>query len=328
MPRFAESFQHMVFFLFGTNPKDGALSGPLGSGVFVGVRRKGDVPPDMEKIVVSSGRAHIYAVTAHHVLRSGGNIIRVNTRGGGSRLIETEPSEWHFDPNGGDVAVLDVTDLVGHPDDETSWVPEVIFADKAFLERVNFNIGEDGFMLGLLADQPGKTKNLVASRSGNVTMLASDDDPIEQPGKRIRPSHLFDIRSRPGFSGSPVFVYRAPSGNLRFLTARGVDTFARFRITKDIKRDDDEDPDIDAGQYHDTVKARKAATEEAVPLLEGDELRTPNSIAIVVPIEDIKKLFQHPRLMSQRKAREEREPWGLPGASPGQKKGKRSHEAG
>jgi hypothetical protein len=38
MPRFAESFQHMVFFLFGTNPKDGALSGPLGSGVFVGVR--------------------------------------------------------------------------------------------------------------------------------------------------------------------------------------------------------------------------------------------------------------------------------------------------
>jgi hypothetical protein len=188
-----------------------------------------------------------------------------------------------------------------------------MLADKEFLERANFGIGEDGFMLGLFADQPGQNRNLVAYRSGNVTLLASDDDPIRQPKGRYRPSHLFDIRSRPGFSGSPVFVYRTSSGNLRFVTAKGSDPLGRWHLTEKLRKDDADDNEIDtfvmllgihAGQYHDLVSVRKAEHGEAVEILVGDELQMPNSVAIVVPVWDIIALLKCPRLEERRKARE------------------------
>lgn len=316
MPRFAETLQQMVFFLFGRNPRKNGLTGPLGSGVFIGLKRQNGLPA-----ILGTTAVHTYAVTAHHVLLSGGHFIRINTRDGGSRLIETEPAEWVFDPSGSDVAVLDVTDLVDSRADETSWVPYILLADKAFLQKVNFGIGEDGIMLGLLTDQPGKNRNLVACRSGNVTLLSSDEDPIRQPNNRVRPSHLFDIRSRPGFSGSPVFVYRTRDANLRFATAAGPDALARWHITKTIRRDDDED-NIDsfimllglhAGQYHDNVKMRKVEPAEATAIFSGDDVYIPNSVAIVAPVWDITLLFEHPQLVAQRKAREkqdaERDGW-------------------
>ncbi len=92
MPRFAETLQQMVFYLFGRNPRKEGLTGPLGSGVFIGIKRENGLYP-----MLGTTAVHRYAATAHQVLLSGGHIIRVNTREGGSRLIETEPVEWVFD---------------------------------------------------------------------------------------------------------------------------------------------------------------------------------------------------------------------------------------
>ena len=35
-------------------------------------------------------------------------------------------------------------------------------------------------MLGLLADQPGKKRNLVAARFGNLSLMADEDELIKQ----------------------------------------------------------------------------------------------------------------------------------------------------
>src|ERR1700730_10815269 len=75
--------------------------------------------------------------------------------------------------------------------------------------------------LGFLVSNLESAAIMIAARFGNISLLASDDAPIEQPNQQRRPSHIFDMRSRPGFSGSPVFVYRTPSGDLRYATERG-----------------------------------------------------------------------------------------------------------
>jgi hypothetical protein len=91
-------------------------------------------------------------------------------------------------------------------------------------------IGEDGFMLGLFADVPGKTRNLIAARFRNA--FSYDDTPVKQPNANLRPAHIFDTRSRPGFSGSPVFIYRTPAGDLRSATERGRDKIWRRSTTR------------------------------------------------------------------------------------------------
>ena len=58
-------------------------------------------------------------------------------------------------------------------------------------------------MLGLFAEQPGEKQNFIAARFGNISLLAHDDAPLEQPNGYKRPSHIFDMRFRPGFQVHP-----------------------------------------------------------------------------------------------------------------------------
>jgi hypothetical protein len=171
--------------------------------------------------------------------------------------------------------------------------------EKSPIETIG--IGEDGFMLGLFMEYPGAARNAVAARFGNVSMLARDDLPIESEF-RTRPCHLFDMRSRPGFSGSPVFVYRTPTADLRNLHR------PTFNINRNSRGSLDARENtfirllgIHIGQFHDRVKVRKVKS----PKSEPDEIFTiPNSMAIVVPAWSILALLDHNVFVEQREARE------------------------
>jgi hypothetical protein len=327
MPRLDPTLQSSIFFLFGKNPMTGDVEGPLGSGVLIGVHetdaRHHHGPP-----------RHVYAVTCWHAaIRDGASIIRINTKNRSSRFIELEPHEWQFTKDGHDIAAIDLTDRLDL-NDEVSCVADHLFATKEFLQHDHVGIGEDGFMLGLFVDQPGVRRNMVAARFGNISLLADDDAPLEQPNKTKRPSHIFDMRSRPGFSGSPVFIYRTPAADLRRASERGNDkAFRRFSRRNSIIDvgaggdfshfvdntshydfiDEMETRDntfltllgIHVGQYHDRVKAtktKKIRSESSI--VEGDELDVPNSMALIVPAWEIANLLNLDIFRQQREERE------------------------
>jgi hypothetical protein len=74
--------------------------------------------------------------------------------------------------------------------------------------------GDDAFMVGLYVDQPLGARNDPNARFGNVSRLASEGHPVEQGHGLKEPSDVVDMRSRTGFSGSPVFVYRREAEDL------------------------------------------------------------------------------------------------------------------
>ena len=317
MPRLAPWMPKMVFFAFGINPKT-AETKPIGSGVFVAI------PSDLFVDVT-----HVYAVTCHHVAIDT-HAIRVNSaEEGKSRPIDIEPSDWEKSDSGDDLAAADVTDLLSLQEDSVSALVPEMLGTKRFIEGVELGIGEDGFMLGLFADLPGKTHNLVAAKFGNISLLADDKEPIRQGNGVRRPSHLFDMRSRPGFSGSPVFVYRTPEGDIRdiafgihedpppisgLLSRWHEDMYASEQYYKRQQKLHNNAfiklLGVHSAQFHDPVKiieVEKLVSAEGadVAIKEGDKLKIHNSVAVTVPAWEIWPLINKPVFKEKRRRREE-----------------------
>jgi hypothetical protein len=319
MPRLNENFKHNVFFLYGRNPKTGEIEGPMGTGSLIGVYGE-----------PQHRLAHnYYAVTCWHVaVDHGASILRLNTKDGQHRFIELDPMEWQFISGADDLCAADVTERLKHTD-EISFLPPSLMVTKDFIRMEQIEIGEDGFMLGLFSEQPGIRQNMVAARFGNISLLASDDAPIEQPNEQKRPSHIFDMRSRPGFSGSPVFIYRTPDGDLRNATLRGEDKTRKRNIRRsldyvgrgtEIQFNDVEDDwetksntflmllGIHAGQYPERVEARKETRTRAEVddiVRDRDKLKIPSSMAVVVPAWEVVNLLNLPIFKVQRNKRGE-----------------------
>ena len=280
MPRIYPAFSRMVFFLYGRDPNTGEVVGPQGTGILVGL--PGSVGLRYDR--------HVYAVTCHHVAPRGASIIRINTNDGKSRWLEFEPHEWQFMKHSDDLAAVDVTDRLHQPEDDFSFLPSSLIATPDFMRDVEFGIGEDGFMLGLFANHPGKERNLIAARFGNVSLLASDDDPIRQGNEVWRPSHLFDMRSRTGFSGSPVFTYRTPAGDLRTAPMRGRDKIIR---TAEVQRLKEINP----------FRVREAEMYAAYEAA-NNTLHIPNSMTVVVPAWRILSLLEMNVFVREREQRD------------------------
>jgi hypothetical protein len=316
MPRLGSSFERSVFFLYATDGNSGKQTGPNGTGVLVSLPASGGASRYED--------THLYAVTCQHLAPRGSSILRINTAEGESRTIKTHPDDWQWIPGGDDIAAIDLTERLNQPGDTISFIPKSLFATKTFIAEVELGIAEDGFMLGLFADLPGEKRNLVAARSGNLSLLADDDTPVMQGHKAKHPSHIFDMRSRPGFSGSPVFVYRTQSGDLR----KSVDYEPPPRVTVWTERVSTPEDDaqwqrhvdelaknqfirflgIHAAQYHDRVIAYKTKTPQAeanAAIREGDQLRIPNSMAVVVPAWEVLTLLDLPLFQERRRQRED-----------------------
>lgn len=324
MPRLNPYFQYSVFFLYGINPESGKREGPHGTGVFIGIHDDSEIPLTPNR---NNQIRHIYAVTCKHVACDGDSIIRINTKDGKSRFIPLEPHEWQYIYEGDDISAVDITDHLTEHDD-FSHIPYNLFTTVEFFREYEFGIGEDGFMLGLFADQPGKDRNIAAARFGNVSLLADKDLPIEQGHEKERPSHIFDMRSRPGFSGSPVFVYRTPSSDIRNITYgppfkfsfKSSGTLSQIPAVvggipyspedwqqhlEDVKNTFIRFFGIHSGQYHDKIKARKYKRkgEKDDHLRDGDELSMPNSMTVIVPAWEIRNLLNLPFFIKQREKR-------------------------
>lgn len=283
MPRIRREMERTSFFLFGIDPITGKRDGPGGSGFFVS-RQSKTLP----------GARHFYAVTCKHVIQNH-SFIEYTDASGNKFKEDLEPDAW-VSAVLDDISVADVTDTLEMPGDlEVFVIQEDLFLTAEFIERCNVGIGDETVMMGLFADHPG----IPVGRFGAISAMASEAHPIRaRIHEAPRPAFLVDKKSRGGFSGSFVVVYRTPSTNLANINGDGgfvmsAENNAFFRLLG-----------VHRAQFQEAVKAE--AVDEARAIMDGDTIRVPSSMTIVVPAWRISELLDDPRLAKRREERDSR----------------------
>jgi hypothetical protein len=155
---------------------------------------------------------HIYGVTNAHVAlgnkRSG--VIRFNKKQGGTDMFETSQSDWFSMPGEYDIAILPIDFLNPsihkvEPINISSKDPFSFNLSDSDISNFRINAGDDVFMIGRFVDCDGITTNQPSLRFGNISIMSANiPSPLGYTGRTI----VLDMRSRTGYSGSPVFVYR------------------------------------------------------------------------------------------------------------------------
>lgn len=198
MPRISQDLLNATFYLYPDlkSAENGESCG--GTGFLVShptATNFGDqVPPNL------------YAVTNRHVAMKGGNsVMRLTRRDGKLEIIEQDPSDWQHIPGGNDVAVADLTRRPNMT--EFSAVPMHRFVTQEEVQRCTFGPGEDVFMIGRFVAHDGGKANQPVVRFGNIGAMPSPILLTQSDNKRHE-CYCIDMRSRAGFSGSPVFLYR------------------------------------------------------------------------------------------------------------------------
>jgi hypothetical protein len=141
-----------------------------------------------------------YVATANHNLTGGATVLRVNTlpTTPDPFIQPTTVDEWERWPEH-DLAVLPI-----------ELDPSRLDFDAVPITRLAGALpGDDVFMVGRFVEESGRAHNEVQVRFGNVSMLPGE--PLDTDAGPLV-AYLAEMRSRGGFSGSPVFVYRPSYG--------------------------------------------------------------------------------------------------------------------
>lgn len=289
MPKLSPLLPLSVFFLYRRHEKTGDIVGPCGTGFIL-----------ERSFPLSSGVRHYYGVTNWHVAcQTGASIIRINTKDGKSRFINLNPSEWDFKHNFDDLAVIDLTAHLDSGTDQFSSIGEFSIATEGEINGLGIGIGEDVFMIGLFARHHGENVNVPMARFGNLCLVADENALIRQENGVERPCHIVDVRSRTGFSGSPVFVYRIPTNDLSHVSSRSWDidpTHNRFLKLLGVH----------TAQFGEPLRVEVSLSPERLgdPIKEGQTIDIPSSMATVVPGYRISELLEMPKLKAMREARD------------------------
>jgi hypothetical protein len=291
MPRIHPQLQDCVFFLFRRNPESGNVEGPLGTGFLISRSPHWD-----------GALNHLYAVTNWHVaVRLGASIIRLNTNNGKTRELEYDPLDWTFNADD-DLAILDIHDDM-RSSDAVFYINERDFLAGDKWSRSGLTIGDDTFMIGLFAAHHGDDWNVPCARFGNVAMLSSLHAKLEMANGSKQPCYLVDTHSRGGFSGSPVFVYRTSGSDLTAMDVRnpfGIPepTNVLFALLG-----------LHCRQFWEEIEFKKSSEitveHSRQPIMEGDTLRVPSSMTMVLPAWRISTLLDREEFAVVRKKREE-----------------------
>jgi hypothetical protein len=302
VPEIPRHFENCAFYLYAKTPK--GTKGPIASGVLVSITSDINAPTYGLDDLIPDYRPvrHVYAVTSAHVLPSGASLIRMSLFGGTPKTIELEPHEWEFLAGGHDIAAVDITEKF-EPKENYVAVDDQIFLTEEFIERLLVNIGEDGFMIGLFADEPGRNRNAPLARFGNIAAMPREDNPIEQGHGTSHPSFLFDMRSRTGFSGSPVFIYRKGDYDMSYFTHGSVRPPTIKKKNHPFLRL----LGVHSGQYPDRLPfhvEKSAIKEGKIEWNKKARLLVPSSVTIVAPAWEITKLLKLKKFADARKARD------------------------
>ncbi len=290
MPRLQKRLSDSVFYLFQET------GGPAGTPAET---------PTATGFFVARG-IHKYAITNWHVCcDKNATILRLNKRNGAAGYIPTDVNHWIFDPLGHDLAALDVTDVGFDEKYDVCAIGEHEFASKTFVNDFGVTLGDDVVKLGLFFSHYGSAQqNTPSARFGTISVMPSEDAPIEQPNHNAKPSYLCDMRSRTGYSGSPVFSFRTPFYDLTKFSSDDIridlggattrDTNSYFRLLG-----------VHCSQFTENVRIMEIfGADGKIPKVPREELRVESGMNVVIPAWEISALLEHPRLAAIRRDRE------------------------
>jgi trypsin-like peptidase len=149
--------------------------------------------------------AEAYVVTNRHVVKKAESpVVRLNRHDGTVEYFQTTQEQWIMHPHGDDVALfpfqpISVSDL------KMTVINISQFLTPGLLAEQDVGIGDDTFMIGRFINHEGKQQNTPAIRFGNIAMMPKEKIVSEEG--LAQESFLVEIRSLPGYSGSPVFIY-------------------------------------------------------------------------------------------------------------------------
>jgi trypsin-like peptidase len=187
-----------VFYVYPSRDAAEAGKAAGGTGFLAGV-----------PLEINSYVNQLYAVTNRHVITHCGSevVLRVNQANGRRDFISTRNRDWIFHPDGLDVAVHPV---VLSPDYQYNFVGTSLFFLTPQIVRVRrIGPGDDVFMVGRFVGQDGTHGNLPTARFGHIGRMNAE--PIKDGDGVEQDSFLVEMRSIPGYSGSPIFVYINPT---------------------------------------------------------------------------------------------------------------------
>lgn len=195
LARIAPQFLECVIYLYPSKSAaaDGKNAG--GSGFIVGVTS--------EKV---ADIFYLYAVTNKHVVENGqSRTIRLNTKDGKVDIRETTLDDWT-------ISLSDDLAVMAFPLDESihkhNFVPDSFFLTPDLIERLKIGPGEEVFMVGRFINHEGRQCNTPSLRFGNIAMMPGE--PVKRADGSLQESFIVDVRSVPGYSGSPAFVFIRP----------------------------------------------------------------------------------------------------------------------
>ena len=202
MPRMNDEILECVMYLYPSidDAREGVRAG--GSGFFAAMQAGPQFTPRSQVV---------YAVTNSHVIREGKSpVVRVNTAAGEIEVLQFEQGDWVDHPNGDDVSVCMLPLPFG-----SQFKAKTILTDgfitREKMERYNIGPGDEVVMPGRFVSHEGKQRNLPSVRFGSIAQ--NPWEPIRNLRGLLQESFLAEIRSLPGYSGSPVFIYEPPFYN-------------------------------------------------------------------------------------------------------------------
>jgi hypothetical protein len=143
------------------------------------------------------GLYHAYVVTNVHVARES-RVVRYNTREG-PKTVDLTAGQWIAHPGGSDVTAC-FLGLDASFDERTSTASVNSFMTAELMGQIPLQHGDELFMVSRYLGHPGDTDNETIVRFG--TLAKSRPITIDN-----QESFLADMRSLPGHSGSPTFVF-------------------------------------------------------------------------------------------------------------------------
>lgn len=201
MPRWPDEIFDTTVFLY--HSVDDAEAGEQTGGCGFLVSVPWDINPEFQ---------HIYVVSNYHVVCDGGaSVIRLNTKDGKSACIDTDPGQW-FTNYGHDLAVHRIDAFKHFGQDSIYDYKQMDFLElqltQADWDKWKLGIGDEVVSFGRFIDLDEIQRNEPVLRTG---VLASGKTLPVAMGDSVpwaeEECYIVEMRSRTGFSGSPVLVF-------------------------------------------------------------------------------------------------------------------------
>ena len=131
-------------------------------------------------------------------------------------MLEVPSDGWISHPQD-DISVCPIEPTLAHH--KLRYVKTTGFLSEGLVSTYDIGPGDEVFMVGRFSGHQGTISNLPVARFGAISMLPRED--IRNAMGNMTKHFLVEVRSIPGFSGSPVFVYDTIPHNSKRATTFG-----------------------------------------------------------------------------------------------------------